>query len=70
VPLAPPCLQGIELPPPRALVFNGMSDAMFEPGAWQRFKAFVRQVCLQGAEQADPRIRDPSLACLVRVAFA
>jgi beta-amylase len=36
--------QGIELPPPRALVFNRLSDSMFEPNNWQAFKAFVRQV--------------------------
>lgn len=41
--------QGIELPPVRALCFNRMSDAMFEPNNWQAFKAFIRRV----QERAD-----------------
>ncbi len=46
VPVAPAraALQGIEVPRPRALVFNRMSDVMFETTNWQRFKAFVRKV--------------------------
>ncbi|KAL6754056.1 beta-amylase [Haematococcus lacustris] len=35
---------GIEVPQVQALVVNRMTDAMFEPYNWQRFKGFVRKV--------------------------
>lgn len=39
--------QGIEVPPVKCLVFNRMSDHMFEATNWQRFKTFVRKVRVQ-----------------------
>lgn len=36
--------QGIDVPRAKTLVFNRMSDVMFEPTNWHHFKAFVKKV--------------------------
>jgi len=52
--------QGIEVPQVRALSFNRMSDAMFEPNNWQAFKNFIRKV-RERADLAAAQASQPSL---------